>query len=219
MSDASARRPAPLRLLRVSGPGLEPHLADLARLRVLVFREWPYLYDGSQDYEQSYLRHYASVPDSVIVLAIDGEAVVGASTGMPLADEPDYVQAPFRAAGDDPGRYFYFGESILLPAYRGRGVGVRFFEERLAHARSLGRFDRACFCAVARPDDHPSRPPDHKPLDALWTRQGFTRRPDLVATFRWPDLGEAVQSPKPMVFWVRALASDALGSGASMPSS
>lgn len=180
-------------------------MQELARLRVTVFREWPYLYAGRQDYEQSYLRHYAETADSVIVLALDGTEIVGASTGLPLADEPDYVQAPFRIAGEDVGRYFYFGESILLPAYRRHGVGVRFFEERLAHARSLGRFDRACFCAVQRPPDHPLRPSEYKPLDGLWTRQGFRRRPDLVATFHWPDLGESEDTPKPMVFWERDL--------------
>ncbi|MBI1777190.1 MAG: hypothetical protein HYR63_17775 [Proteobacteria bacterium] len=31
---------------RVTGTELERRIADLARLRIEVFREWPYLYDG-----------------------------------------------------------------------------------------------------------------------------------------------------------------------------
>ncbi len=30
------------------------HLEDLTRLRIDVFREWPYLYEGSEEYERGY---------------------------------------------------------------------------------------------------------------------------------------------------------------------
>jgi GNAT superfamily N-acetyltransferase len=104
----------------------------------------------------------------------------------------------------EPERVFYLGESLLLPAYRGRGVGVRFFEERESHARFLGGFDWYAFCAVERPADHPCRPVGYVPLDAFWERRGYRRRPDLQTRFSWRDLNEAEESEKPMVFWLKA---------------
>ncbi|HZP92062.1 MAG TPA: hypothetical protein VFB20_04175, partial [Burkholderiales bacterium] len=64
-----------IRVERFSGKGLERYVDDLARLRIEVFREFPYLYDGSLDYERKYLKTYIGVPDSVIVLAFDGDRV------------------------------------------------------------------------------------------------------------------------------------------------
>jgi GNAT superfamily N-acetyltransferase len=94
---------------------------------------------------------------------------------------------------------------VLLPEYRGRGLGVRFFEEREAHARRLGRFEKICFCAVERPADHPRRPAGYVPLDAFWQRRGYRQQPDLRTSFVWQDLDEAHESPKPMVFWMKSL--------------
>jgi hypothetical protein len=59
--------------------------------------------------------------------------------------------------------------------------------------------------AVERPDDHPRRPPDHVPLDAFWQRRGYTKHPELLATYRWKDLDEPRETPKPMTFWLKRL--------------
>lgn len=196
---------AALRIARFSGAALTPYLSDLARLRIRVFREFPYLYEGDLTYEQRYLSTYAQVAAGVMVLVWDGDRVVGASSGVPLDAEPPNVRRPFFAHGHDPARIFYYGESTLLPEYRGLGLGRRFFEEREAHVRALSRFDHVCFCAVERPADHPRRPTDYRPLDALWTRQGFRKHPDLRTEFSWRDSDETVESPKPMVFWLQIL--------------
>lgn len=187
------------------GGAIGPHIGDLARLRIEVFRAFPYLYEGSLDYEQNYLATYAGSADSLFVLAFDGDTVVGASTGMPMSQETDAFKAPFLTGGWDPERIFYFGESVLLPAYRGRGVGVRFFEEREGFARRLGRFDHCCFCAVERPADHPLRPAGYEPLDAFWTRRGYAHRPELRTEFSWRDIGQAQETAKPMSFWMKEL--------------
>ena len=47
---------APLEIRNVHGPELEPFIDGLGRLRIAVFREYPYLYDGSLDYEREYLK-------------------------------------------------------------------------------------------------------------------------------------------------------------------
>ena len=190
---------------RCSGPQVRVYLEALAALRIRVFREFPYLYDGSLEYERDYLRTYEKSPRAVVVLALDGDRVVGASTGMPLADEEAAFQAPFLAAGRDPAGIFYCAESVLLPEYRGQGLGVRFFEEREAHARELGGFHSLAFCAVCRPPDHPLRPPGYEPLDRFWQKRGFTRHPELRAHYSWKDIDHDEQTSKPLEFWLKSL--------------
>ena len=185
---------------------MRQRLGDLARLRIGVFRAFPYLYDGDLAYEQRYLETYLRSQDSALIATSDGDRIVGAATGLPLADETDNIVAPFRRHGFEIARVFYFGESVLLPAFRGRGIGVAFFEEREAWARSLGRFSLICFCAVERPADHPRRPKDHVPLDAFWRRRGYRPIPGMTTHFSWKDLDEERESPKRMAYWMKTLA-------------
>lgn len=194
-----------LKVIRISGHELNEHLLDVAQLRIRVFRDFPYLYDGDFDYEKRYLQTYTESQGSVVVLAMDDDKVVGASTALPLQHETHEVKAPFVAAGYAIDNIFYFGESVLLPEYRGRGVGVAFFENREAHARDTGSFAQCCFCAVQRPTDHPLRPVDYQPLDVFWRRRGYQEQSNLVAHYSWKDVGEQEESPKPMVFWMKSL--------------
>ena len=189
-----------IRVLTGADPALREFVPDLARLRIEVFRAFPYLYDGTLEYETKYLQTYLDCRESVVVLALDGACVVGAATAMPLAQETEEFQAPFRRAGIDPAKVFYCGESVLLPAYRGRGIYRHFLAERERHARALGRFDRITMCGVVRPPDHPRRPADYVPLDEVWAHFGYQPRPDLIASFEWKDLDEPTSTAKPMVF-------------------
>ncbi|GLR67395.1 GNAT family acetyltransferase [Acidocella aquatica] len=173
-------------------------------MRVCVFREFPYLYDGNTAYEQTYLRTYAQAPGAAVVVAWDGEHVAGASTCLPLAAETPNVQKPFLDAGVDISKVFYFGESVLERAYRGQGIGVKFFDAREAQARATGHAITT-FCAVQRPADHPLRPAGYVPLDEFWHHRGYTKRPDLTCVMSWRDVGAAVESEKTMTFWTKTL--------------
>ena len=51
-----------LQILEVHGPDLQPHLDGLGRLRIAVFRDYPYLYDGTLEYEREYLQSYLKSP-------------------------------------------------------------------------------------------------------------------------------------------------------------
>lgn len=190
----------------LSGPDLKAAIPELSRLRVAVFREFPYLYVGDANYEARYLQSYLDTPDSLVVLVWDGVwaggTVVGASSALPLQAEQAELRAPWEVAGHDVNRVWYLAESVLLPAYRGRGLGVRFFEERERRGRELG-YDIASFCAVERAADHPARPADYVPLDQFWKHRGYTKRPELVAQLPWQDLDKASESLKRMVFWTK----------------
>ncbi|GAA0576868.1 GNAT family N-acetyltransferase [Caenispirillum bisanense] len=191
-----------LRVESLTGDAARALFDDLAALRIAVFREYPYLYAGSPEYERQYLAPYAASAGGVIIAAFDGARVIGAATALPLTDDTDNVAAPFRAAGIDPARVFYLGESVLLPEYRGRGLGHAFFDGREARARELG-FAITAFCAVRRPPDHPRRPADYRPHDAFWRKRGYVPRPDMIATFSWQDIDEPAETEKPMVMWLR----------------
>ena len=188
------------------------HLEAVAALRIEVFRDWPYLYDGDSAYEREYLEAYAASEDSVLVLAFDWETVIGASTGLPLADDSEEFRAPFEARGLDVGKVFYLGESVLLPAYRGCGIGHAFFDHREAHARSLGRFDTAAFCAVDRNADDPRRPLDHRGNEMFWDKRGYARQAGMTMKLLWKEIGDGGAAhgevEHALTFWTRPLAAE-----------
>jgi GNAT superfamily N-acetyltransferase len=124
---------------------------------------------------------------------------------LPLADEDAEYQAPFLARGLDVGRVFYCGESVLLPAYRGRGLGHAFFDAREAHARALGRFDTMAFAAVDRAADDPRRPTGHRDNAAFWTKRGYVRQPGMTMHLSWKEVGDTVEREKPLTLWLRSL--------------
>ena len=187
----------------LTGESLAAALEDVARLRMRVFRDFPYLYDGNEDYERDYLAAYQS-PGAVVVAALDGTRIVGAATGAPMADHAADFAAAFAGRPEPLSEIFYCAESVLLREYRGHGIGHAFFDAREAHARDLGHRYSA-FCSVIRPPDHPARPADYRPLDEFWCKRGYAPLPGVIAHFSWKDLGEAEETEKPLQFWMREL--------------
>lgn len=188
----------------LTGEEIGAAMADLAALRIAVFAAWPYLYDGDAGYEAAYLREFMAAPDAVLVAAMAGGRFVGAATASPMQAQKEEFRAPFAAKGIDTARLFYFGESVLLPAWRGRGIGHAFFDHREAQARACGA-QAACFAAVIRPEAHPARPADYRPLDAFWRGRGYAPIPDFLTHLAWKEHGQAEESAKPMQYWHKAL--------------
>lgn len=188
----------------LSGAALKSALPDIAALRITVFADWPYLYDGDMAYEERYLQAYLDSAHAVVLGAYDGETLIGASTGTPLLDHADNIGAALAGRDLPLERIFYCAESVLLPAYRGLGLGHRFFDEREAFARAHG-FQKCCFCAVVRPADHPARPKDHRALDAFWRGRGYAPVNGAIATLGWKDRGASGESDKPLQVWMRDL--------------
>ncbi|MEN0000079.1 MAG: GNAT family N-acetyltransferase [Pseudomonadota bacterium] len=180
------------------------HFDDLARLRIEVFRQWPYLYDGDLDYERAYLQTYFASQNAFIAGAFADGRLVGACTASPLQDHAAEFAEPFRQAKRDLRDHFYFGESVLLAPYRGQGIGDQFLRVREEEARHQG-FNTCIFAAVERPQDHPMRPPEYTPLDGFWRKRGYAPIPGFETQFSWRDIGETQETAKPMRFWSKDL--------------
>lgn len=186
----------------LTGVALRATLPEVARLRIRVFREFPYLYDGDPAFERDYLKVYAASPGAVVVGAFDDGALVGAATAIPLEHAVPAFVAPFRDSGIDVATVMYFGESVLDAGYRGHRIGHAFFDHREARARELGR-PITGFCAVIRPDDHPARPAGYRPHDVFWSGRGYRPVDGVIATFGWRDVGASRDTPKPLQFWLK----------------
>jgi GNAT superfamily N-acetyltransferase len=188
-----------------TGPEIAAHLPALAALRRIVFRSWPYLYDGALPSEADTLSSFATSRTAGLAIAFDEDTPVGAATCVHMPEEDTHVSAPYRDAGIDLWRICYFGESVLLEAYRGQGIGVLFFELREAQARSIPGVDTACFCVVERPDDHPLRPAGHVKLDAFWRKRGYAPT-ELVCKMAWKQVDSDDKVQNTLRFWTKSLA-------------
>lgn len=195
----------PVEVRQLTGGEFHAAIPALAELRIRIFRTWPYLYDGDREYENRYLKRFVGADRAFLAAAFDGSTIVGAATAAPLLGEAHEFRAPFEIRGFDVSKIFYFAESLLLPEYRGNGIGHSFFDVRENHARSFGSYSHAVFCGVAREPDHPSRPEGYRPLDAFWQKRGYNRLDGVVTEYSWKDLGDVVETPKLMQFWMREL--------------
>lgn len=188
----------------LSGVEAAAHLEELATLRIGIFREFPYLYDGRREDELAYLKSYAETADAFVIIVKDGAAVVGAATGMPLRHETAELIEPFTGTSYPVAEMYYVGELLFCPGYRNRGLGmslVRMIEEQV---RSLGGYRYLTCATVARPDDHPRRPADYIPINRFLDRNGFLPLPGVVTEFTWLET-DGVRRSHPMNFWVREL--------------
>lgn len=189
--------------LKLISSDIKPFLEELAKLRIKVFREFPYLYEGSLEYERKYLNRYISASDSLVVIAMDQDKVVGASTCLPLNQESDEFKQPIIENGINTNNSFYFGESIVLQKYRGRGIGKRFFKFREHHAKStFPNLHITCFCAVER-ISHPLEPSNYKPLDNFWIRLGYEKEERIFAHYAWKDINKNEEDKKKLIFWIK----------------
>ncbi|MBY6263446.1 N-acetyltransferase [Azospirillum sp. 412522] len=194
-----------IRVERLTGAALADRLEELATLRLAVLGEFPYLYPGSAAYEERYLSGLGSLPGGLILAAFDRGRMVAAVTGAPLDQELDSLRDPFAHAGRDLRSTFYFGEVVVLPSHRGRGVGTALLEVGESHIRQDGRFASAAFGEIVRSTDHPRRPKTYRTPDAAWRRLGYRPEPEIGGTLSWCDGGDREETAKPLRFWVKSL--------------
>lgn len=188
----------------LTGSAVDDCLNDIASLRIDIFREFPYLYDGRRKDELHYLKLYSVTPDSFVIIVKEGEKVAGAATGMPLWHEATELVEPFSGTSYPVDEIFYVGELLFYPEHRNHGMGmqvVRMVEEQV---RSYSTYRYLTCATVVRPDNHPLRPADYIPIDRFLAHTGFNLLPGITTSFTWLET-DGVRRSHPMNFWIKEL--------------
>ena len=182
------------------GLEIENHIDDLGRFRMEIFREYPYLYDGSIEYERVYLSRYSRNPESLLLILQDDRGILGACTGMPLTSEDIGFQNTF--VGENKDEIYYIGEIMLRADSRGQGLGSSLLSTALSLI-DLTRFKKVSLCTVDRGLNHPRRPVNYCPPDYLWEKYGFVKSSNHLAYLGWKDIGHEIETDKPMNIWFK----------------
>lgn len=188
----------------LTGTAIAGVLDELATLRLHIFQEYPYLYEGRREDELTYLETYAKAPDACVILACDGSAVIGGATGMPLVHEDTQIRGAFAGTPLSLDEMYYVGELLFRPAYRNCGLGRKLLARLEIHIRSLGGYRTLTCAMVERSDDHPLRPCDYLPITRFLARTGFVRLPGVTTHFTWRET-DGVKRDHSMQFWIKEL--------------
>lgn len=188
----------------LSGTAIADALDDLATLRLAIFPEYPYLYQGTREDELTYLATYAEAPDACAILAYDGLTVIGAATGMPLVHEGAQMLDVFAGTTFPLDGVYYIGELLFRPAYRNCGLGQKLLARLEHYIQSLACYSKLTCSTVERPEDHPLRPHGYIPITRFLARTGFARLSGVTTSFIWRET-DGVKRDHPMQFWIKNL--------------
>ena len=169
------------------GKNSADYIDIVSRFRVEMFKEFPYLYEGDSSFERNYMQGYTTDSRAMIAIArVDG-VLAGVSTGIPLISSSEVVSDAknvFSKEKIDIGDYYYYGEVIVLPKYRGLGLTTKLYAAQDELIKSWG-FKHVCILTVIRENDHPLKPKDYKCPDMMWGHLGFFRN-KLTTEYHWP---------------------------------
>ena len=197
----------------VLGTRIAEILDDVASLRIELFRQYPYLYDGNLEYERNYLKGLSENDKSFVVAAYMDDQVVGAATALPLSSNAeilDGVRERFFRAGFDPQACYYYSEILVRPSQRRRGISKEFYRRRREMALQLG-YSTVCFSALNTEEIDSPAPPDYFDPSEMWRGMGFIQHRDIYVDYEWPTLrpdGTTLDMTHRLYFWTRHLESD-----------
>ncbi len=172
------------------GSDIQPYVDRLAGLRLTVFREYPYLYEGTISEEQNYLKMYSMSSNSILVIARDGDKVIGMATAIPLNETSSDYWKIFSDKKIPIDAIFYLGEMVLLKEYRGKGIGSRIYHQLEKLVKERGLYKKITLSEVDRGGDDKS----------FWKTKGFIKHPELRVYFSWKEIGELKKTRHALVF-------------------
>lgn len=189
-----------MKITVLRGSEILPYLDQVAKLRIDIFREWPYLYEGDLKTEKNYLKVYADAKDSILVVAEEGNQVIGIAIGVPLNESIELVQDVFREKQVSMENRYYFADAILLKEYRGQNIGLTMIQKFEQAVGELKRYGEIYGFEIVRDENDPRKPEGYRSLDPLWEKLGYGVIPGWEAHVEWLDVGDLEKTSHLMRF-------------------
>ncbi|MBQ4850168.1 GNAT family N-acetyltransferase [Pseudoalteromonas sp. MMG012] len=191
----------------LTGDEITNAIDEIARLRIDIFAEYPYLYGGCVSYEVEYLRKFANTKQSFMVVMKDQGKIVGGLTGLPLAHEQPAVRRPFVNSMYPLASTFYFSEVLMYPRYRGNGYATTMFKLAEQFVSQLCSYNYIALATVIREANHLKRPHSYQPLDGMWQHFGYKPLANHICIMDWREHGDEQETAKPLMFWIKSMTS------------
>lgn len=194
----------PIRFELLQGAEIAKYTDDFIKICHQIYREYPYLYSGDDAGYDEYVRSYAGIDNSIACFALDGDKVIGICSGMPLQESRPSYQKAFVSLGIDVTPIFYLGEIILLKEYRNQKIGSQLYSQVEQVVINDGRYEKIALCKVEVSQEDFKRPDDYKFSEfPLCYKLGFSKHPEICYDGYWTNVGESIESPHHMVFWIK----------------
>lgn len=194
-----------IRVEMLQGIEIAPYIPDIVQLCHQMYREYPYLYDGKDADYEAYLQAYADSNEAVICLVFNGKKAIGLAIGMPMTITRDHYKQPLLDLGYDLNSFFYLGEFVLDPSYRGQGYEVMMYQQVENAVRKKDCYKTICMWEVDDSLNPSQRPLEYVPNNSLWEKIGFTQHPELFFIALWTNINESRESPHLAVYWMKQL--------------
>ena len=182
------------------GKEIVPYIDELARLRIEVFREFPYLYDGNFDYEKKYLAKFGEIDESIVILVLENQEVIGALTGLPIKNESKEITQNLTKKQLEKG--FYLSEILLYKDFRQQGIGQALMNQLETSVNKP--FTLFLLATVIREENHPLKPKDYASLEHFWIKNNYVST-NQTFSFSWKDIHNESETTKSLVLWQKEI--------------
>ena len=189
----------------LKGPEVIPYLQKVAQLRIEFYRNYPYLYEGNLTDEETYLSMYAKSKDSLLVIAKNGDDVVGAVTGIPMLETKKENKWLYTQKQTPDEHIFYLGELVLSQDYQNSTLQEMLYLQLENAVKGLEKYSILAVCEIERSPEDTKKPVSAFSSEVLWAGRGFIKQPELYTTNAWKDVGDLEKSDHHLFFWYKAL--------------
>lgn len=123
---------SPVHLLPLTPANFDRHAQALCQVYVACFAEPPWCEAFEPRDVATRLAQSMALDDALLLLALQSDAVVGATLFYPLRHHPAV------SALVHPDRAMYCDELFVAPGHQGQGIGSRLFDTATGHAMARG---------------------------------------------------------------------------------
>ncbi len=176
---------------------------SFANLRIAIFREYPYLYEGDLATEKQYFDMFGG--NTICIIAKDASTVVGVIIGTPLQEIFDQFLKPLIEADISVEKMFYLADLLVLKSYRGKRIGHSLYELFEKEVQKTEQFTNILIREIFKSPDDPKKPSAYYSLDPFWDKRGFKKMEGISQQDQWKAIGDEDISLHTMVYRMKKL--------------